>query len=137
MHEWSLAQAVIYTTIEYQKKEKLKRITELEIKMGELQQIDVEIFKFALKEIAKFKKMTEIDIRFETEKAVLKCRVCGCRWNYSDSVKELKGDEDKAELIHFVPEVVHIYLRCPNCQSPDFEIKKGRGVGISSIKGLR
>ena len=137
MHEWSLAQAVIYTAIEYQKKKRLKRITELEIKMGELQQIDVEIFKFALKEIAQFKKLMEIKIKIDTEKAVLKCRVCEYRWNYSDSVRELKGDEDKAEFIHFIPEVAHIYLRCPHCKSPDFEIKKGRGVGISSIKGLR
>jgi len=135
MHEWSLAQAVIYTAIEYQKKEKLKEVTELEVKMGELQQIDIEIFKFALKEIVQFKKMMGTKIRIETEKAVLKCRVCGYQWNFSDSTKRL--NEDKAELIHFIPEVAHVYLRCPKCKSPDFEITKGRGVWISSIKGLR
>ena len=74
-------------------------------------------------------------IRIETEKAVLKCRVCGYQWNFSDSTKRL--NEDKAELIHFIPEVAHVYLRCPKCKSPDFEITKGRGVWISSIKGLR
>jgi len=135
MHEWSLAQAVIYTAIEYQKKGKLKEVTELEVKIGELQQIDIEIFKFALKEIVQFKKMMGTRIRIETEKAVLKCRVCGYQWNFSDSTKRL--NEDKAELIHFIPEVAHVYLRCPKCKSPDFEITKGRGVWISSIKGLR
>ena len=135
MHEWSLAQAVIYTAIEYQKKGKFKEVTELEVKIGELQQIDIEIFKFALKEIVQFKKMMGTKIRIETEKAVLKCRVCGYQWNFSDSTKRL--NEDKAELIHFIPEVAHVYLRCPKCKSPDFEITKGRGVWISSIKGLR
>ena len=97
----------------------------------------IQIFKFALKEIAELEKMTGIKIKIETEKGILKCRVCGYRWNYSDSIEELKGDEEKAEFIHFVPEVAHVYLRCPHCKSPDFEITKGRGVGISSIKGLR
>jgi len=135
MHEWSLAQAVIYTAIEYQKKKKLKQITELEIKMGELQQIDIEIFKFALREIVQLKKMMGTKIKIETEKAVLKCRVCGYKWNFSDSTKKLNKDE--AEFIHFIPEVAHIYLRCPKCKSPDFEVTKGRGVWVSSIEGLR
>lgn len=135
MHEWSLAQAVIYTAIKYQKKERLKEVSELEIKMGELQQIDVEIFKFALKEIVQSKKMMGMKIKIKTERAVLKCRVCGYQWNFTDSTKRL--NKDKAELIHFIPEVVHVYLRCPKCKSPDFEIAKGRGVWISSIKGLR
>jgi len=135
MHEWSLAQAVIYTAIEYQKKEKLKEITELEIKLGELQQIDIEVFKFALREIAQLKKMVGIKIKIETEKAILKCRVCGHQWSYSDSTKRL--DEEEAEFIHFIPEVAHAYLRCPKCKSPDFEITKGRGVWVSSIKGSR
>lgn len=135
MHEWSLAQAVIYTAIEYQKKKKLKQITELEIKMGELQQIDIEIFKFALREIVQLKKMMGTKIKIETEKAVFECRVCGYKWDFSDSTKKLNKDE--AEFIHFIPEVAHIYLRCPKCKSPDFEVKKGRGVWVSSIKGLR
>ena len=135
MHEWSLAQAVIYTVIKHKKKEKLKQITEIEIKMGELQQIDREIFKCALGEIAQLKKISEAKIKTKTEKAILKCRVCEYKWDYSDSIKEL--NKDKAELIHFIPEVAHVYLRCPQCKSPDFEFIKGRGVWINSIKGLR
>ncbi|MEA1964647.1 MAG: hydrogenase nickel incorporation protein HypA [Candidatus Aerophobetes bacterium] len=135
MHEWALAQAVIYTAIEHQKKEKFKGITELKIKMGELQQIDREIFKFALKEIAQFKKMMRMKIKIETEKALLQCRVCGHRWGFSDFTEKL--DKDKAEFIHFIPDVAHIYLRCPECGSPDFEIVKGRGVWINSIEGVK
>jgi len=61
--------------------------------------------------------------------------VCGHQWSYSDSTKRL--DEEEAEFIHFIPEVAHAYLRCPKCKSPDFEITKGRGVWVSSIKGSR
>jgi len=134
MHEWSLAQAVIYTAIEYQKKNKLKKISEMRIKLGELQQIDREIFEFALKEISQLKKIKS-NIKIEIERAGLKCRVCGHKWKFDNAAKKL--DEDEAEFIHFVPDVAHIYLRCPKCKSPDFEIIKGRGVWVESIKGVK
>jgi len=135
MHEWALAQAVVYTAIEYQRKEKLKEIVELEIKIGELQQIDREIFEFALKEIVQLKKMTGMRVRVEKEEAILKCRVCGYQWSFADSMKRLSGEQ--AEFIHFLPEVIHIHSRCPQCKSPDFEIVKGRGVKITAIKGIK
>lgn len=134
MHEWSLAQAVIYTAIEYQKKNKLKKISELRIKLGELQQIDREIFEFALKEIAQLKKI-KLNIKIEIEKAILKCRVCGHKWKFGNAAKKI--DENEAEFIHFVPDVAHVYLRCPKCKSPDFEIIRGRGVWIESIEGVK
>jgi hydrogenase nickel incorporation protein HypA/HybF len=48
-----------------------------------------------------------------------------------------KFNETESESIHFIPEVVFVHARCPKCGSPDFEITKGRGVVLSSIKGLR
>ncbi len=132
MHEWALAQSIIYSAIEYQKKNNLKEITEFTVKMGELQQIDKEILEFALKEIAQFKKMTKIKINIKTEKAILKCRACGHEWNLSNPVSKLGKYE--LESIHFIPDIAHVYLRCPKCKSPDFEIVKGRGVLIDSIK---
>ncbi|MDH5187030.1 MAG: hydrogenase/urease maturation nickel metallochaperone HypA, partial [candidate division WOR-3 bacterium] len=50
MHEWSLAEAVVATAIRAAEKEGLKEIIEIKIKLGELQQIEKEIFEFALKE---------------------------------------------------------------------------------------
>ena len=134
MHEWSLAQAVIYTAIEYQKKNNLKKITEIKIKLGELQQIEQEIFEFAIKEIAQLKKIKS-NIKIEIERVGFKCRVCEHKWKFDSATKKL--DEDEAEFIHFVPDVVHVYLRCPKCKSPDFEIIRGRGVWVESIKGVK
>jgi hydrogenase nickel incorporation protein HypA/HybF len=48
-----------------------------------------------------------------------------------------KIKDDEAEAIHFIPEVAFVHARCPKCGSPDFEILKGRGVSIASIKGER
>ncbi|MCW7076581.1 MAG: hydrogenase nickel incorporation protein HypA [Candidatus Syntropharchaeales archaeon] len=134
MHEWSVAEAVIETVLAESVKAGLDEVTEVRINIGELQQIEKEVFEFALEEIRKVenpKLLQNAKIRMEIEKGVFKCRICGDEWNFD----ELKLDADEYEAIHVCPEVSHVYIRCPSCRSPDFELIKGRGVSIASIKG--
>ena len=135
MHEWALAESIITTVLEAAKKEKLKTIKEIIIHIGELQQIEQDIFQFALKEIMKpqNKKLKDTKIKIRTITSILNCKNCGHSWNFSDMKKNLNHDE--GEAIHFIPEVAFVHTRCPKCGSPDFEIIAGRGVSIASIKG--
>lgn len=132
MHEWALAEAVISAASETAEKEGLEQVTEVKIKIGELQQIEQDVLDFALSQLkpAKFK-----DAKFTIEKmkAKLKCRVCNFQWIFS------KGELDKStsEAIHFLPEIAHTYIKCPKCGSPDFEVLEGRGVWLESIKGVK
>lgn len=137
MHEWALAEAVIETVVLEAKKEGLKEILNVKVIIGELQQIDPDIFKFALESVIQpFEPLLSTGkFIIVTDKCILKCRVCSHGWAYGDALKCL--DEDKAEAIHFVPEAAHAYMRCPRCGSPDFEIIKGRGVWIDYIEGER
>ena len=137
MHEWALAESVITTALEAAKKEKLKQIKEITINFGELQQIEKSIFKFALDELKKphDKKMKNTKFRMKTEKTILRCKNCEKTWTYQDMKKKLTDNE--SESIHFIPEIVFVHTRCPRCGNPDFEIIKGRGVTIASIKGTR
>lgn len=135
MHEWALAEAVISTVLKVAEKERLGEVTKIKIKMGELQQIDREIFEFALKEISQPQRpiVRKAKIELKTERAILKCRVCGQKWPFSEAIKGLS--EEQCESIHFVPEIAHVYIGCPKCNSPDFEIVKGCRVWIDSIEG--
>lgn len=135
MHEWALAESIITTAIEAAEKEKLKTIKEIKIQIGELQQIEQDIFEFALNEISKVQdeKLKNVKIKIETIKSTLTCKNCEHTWSFSDMKKKL--NEDEGEAIHFIPEVAFVHTRCPKCGSPDFEITTGRGVSISSIKG--
>ncbi len=130
MHEWALAEAVISTAQQIAEKEGLKQVTEVTVKVGELQQVERGIFRFALSQLkpANFK---GVKFRVSTAKTTLKCRVCGNVWLF----KNQKLDKETAEAIHFVPEVAHAYIKCPKCGSPDFEIAEGRGVWLETIKG--
>jgi hydrogenase nickel incorporation protein HypA/HybF len=135
MHEWALAESILTAALEAAEKEKLKKITEININIGELQQIEQDIFEFSLNEIIKTQgeKLRDVKIKIETEKSTLKCKSCENTWKFSDMKKKL--NEDESEAIHFIPEVAFVHTRCPKCGSPDFEITTGRGVSITSIKG--
>ena len=132
MHEWALAEAIISSTTQIAQKEGLKEVREVKIKVGELQQVELDILEFALSELktAKFRNAKFI---IEVVKAELKCRVCGHTWFFSKN----KLDADSSEAIHFVPETIHAYIKCPKCGSPDFEVIEGRGIWIESIKGVK
>jgi len=137
MHEWALAESILTAALESSEKEKLKKITEINIGVGELQQIELDIFEFALEEIIKDQgeKLKNVKIRIKSEKSNLVCNNCKHEWSFSDMKKKL--NEDESEAIHFIPEVAFVHSRCPKCGSPDFEIKDGRGVSILSIKGAK
>lgn len=135
MHEWALADAVVSTAAKVAEKEKLSEITEIKIGLGQLQQIETNIFEFAIREIIRSQKTVfkKTKIVLQVQKAVMKCRNCGKKWASAAVVERL--DSTDSEAIHFVPEVAHAYIRCPECKSPDFEIAQGRGVWINSISG--
>jgi len=132
MHEWALAEAVIATAQQIAEKEKLKEIKDVNIKVGELQQVEKEILLFALSQL-KPPSFKNTKFHLTKAKATLKCRACGNTWVFS----KRKLSPDEAEAIHFVPEVAHTYIKCPKCGSPDFEIVNGRGIWLENIKGLR
>lgn len=133
MHEWALADSIVSTAVKFAKKKNAKEIKKLDIKIGEIQQIDAETFRFIIREL--FERHPELfkdtELNTETEKCVLKCRGCNNEWQFS-AVKN-KLSENSGEAIHFIPELAHDYMRCPKCKSPDFKILRGRGVWIGKI----
>ncbi len=122
MHEWALAESVIKTA-ENKKEFRDKKII---IYLGELQNIDMEIFRFAMDELIKQRNI-KLNYKFEIQKAEFKCNKCGEDFDIEE-VKD-KSDDEK-ENIHFIPEMVKAFIKCPKCKSVDFEIVKGRGVGV-------
>ena len=135
MHEWALAESILSAAVEAAGQQKLKKITEINISIGELQQIEQDIFEFALDGIIDEQggKLKDVKINIKIEDSHLKCNSCNATWSFNEMKKKL--NEEESEAIHFLPEVAFVHARCPKCKSPDFEIIKGRGVTITSIKG--
>jgi len=132
VHEWALAEAVVSTASRIAKEEGLRRIAEIRLRIGELQQIDLGVFKFALSQLCQ---QFSLDARFEfeVEKAEFKCKACGHIWEFNKDAL----DPDAQEAVHVIPEVAHAFIKCPKCGSPDFEVMRGRGIWIESVRGER
>jgi hydrogenase nickel incorporation protein HypA/HybF len=135
MHEWALADGVVTTAHRVAGQEKITHIAKLKIKVGEVQQIDMDIFRDALEQIIQLHNglLKDATIEIDTAEAVLKCRICGHTWAFQQAMKRLNQEE--SEAIHFVPEMAHVYIGCPACSSPDFEVVTGRGVWLDAIIG--
>ncbi len=130
MHEWALAEAVIGSVTQFANNEGFLTIEEVTIRVGELQNVDIEIFEFALSQL-RIPLLERTVFQIEVQPTELRCRVCKSQWNpHSNTLTE-----EIAESVHFVPEVAHAYMKCPQCGSPDFEVLTGRGVWLQSIRG--
>lgn len=127
-----MAEAVVSAISRIAEQEGLKIISEVNIRIGELQQIDLEVFRLALSETSR-RISWEIKFNIEFERAEFRCRMCGNQWPFKPEIL----DADVKEAIHVIPEVAHAFMKCPRCGSPDFEIIKGRGIWVEGIKGER
>ena len=135
MHEFALAQAVITTALREAEKEGIRKISRIEVRIGELQRIKADTFEFALREVlpAKEPRLASTDIVLEVVPATFRCRPCSRTFTLAETGGPQGRDE--SEAIHFIPELAHAFLECPGCKSPDFELLQGRGVSIESIEG--
>lgn len=132
MHEWALAEGVIAAATRIAGEQGLEEVTRVVVRIGELQQVEHDVLLFALEQL-KTPVMEDAEFDLEAIPARLRCRVCGEGWDFSASGMS----EEVSEAIHFVPEMAHVYLKCPSCGSPDFEVVEGRGVWLAKIEGVK
>ena len=132
MHEWALAEAVVETIKKIMLDKKVKAVKRVEIRVGELQNIDLKVFEFALSELLKGASLVNVQIEFRKGKATFKCRRCQHEWK----LRDIELREEELEAVHFMPELIHAFTSCPKCGSCDFDIVEGRGVWIERIEGI-
>ena len=135
MHEWALAEGVIATALDAGEKEGLGTITKIVVRIGELQRIQEDVFRQALEEVMPDSepRLAATEIVLEIQPARFRCRPCQHRYTLADTGSGL--DHEALESIHFIPELAHIFMECPSCHSPDFEVVEGRGVWIETLEG--
>jgi hydrogenase nickel incorporation protein HypA/HybF len=132
MHEWALAEGVISTATRFAEENGLTSVTEVVVIVGELQQVEHEVLQFAFEQL-KTPLFKSAEFVLKTQPARFKCRNCSHEWSF----KAEGMTEEVSEAIHFVPEMAHVYIKCSECGSPDFEVTEGRGIWLATIKGVR
>jgi hydrogenase nickel incorporation protein HypA/HybF len=135
MHELALAEAVIATAIDAAKEQGIARLSRITVSVGELQSIENSAFEQALQELRPASDPRIAGALFVVllERARFRCRPCGREFALGGETTP--NGQEESEAIHFVPELAHAFLECPECRSPDFEVLAGRGVAIASLEG--
>lgn len=130
MHELSLVQGII-DSVQQTAKERGGKVLSFEVRVGELAQFDVGLVRELLKELKKGTPLEGAKVVVRTEKSKMRCLSCGSLWGFSDIVKPMPRDE--REVVHFFPELLNSYTRCPSCSKSYLEIEEGRSVRIAEV----
>jgi len=132
MHEWALSDSIAAAAADVAKKENLKKVDEVVVVLGEVQNIGAKVFEEIFDDVKKnYPRVEAAKLTIETEPAKLTCLNCGNIFGLS---REGLSHETN-EAIHFLPEMAKLYIKCNKCGSVDFKIEQGRGVFIKEIRG--
>lgn len=120
VHEWALAESIILHLLS----NNYYRVKELIVKIGVLQSIDKDVLEFSIRELSRENNVFIDKIVFEDEQPSLRCNACGLEWTINPD----EFDEHIKEAIHFVPESIYAFVKCPRCGSVDYQVVRGRGL---------
>lgn len=124
MHEAAIALAVVREAEKLAKalgtKPKL-----VEVVVGELQSIDLEVLGECIR-MNLSETLPGVECKIKTEPPLLRCEQCGYEWRLD--MESL--DPDAREAIHFLPEAMHVYVKCPRCGSRDLTAVRGREIVV-------
>jgi len=142
VHEWSLAYSIVSALLDLLREGKVKKIRKVVIEVGKLVQIDLDIFRQALQEVAGLHNLQDVEFEIQEVETRFRCSRCGYVWTWRDVLNKLAEEIQDPELrktclesIHLVPAAVFAYARCPACGSPDYEVIEGFDVKIGKIVG--
>lgn len=131
MHEWALAESVAATVEQELALHRGAVVEAINLRFGELQNIDREIFETGLATLLESLPGPEGRVRIEVESAKFRCGTCGTEWGLED---DSGLSEEQREAVHFLPEAVQAFMHCPSCGGVDYRVTAGRGVSIASIE---
>ena len=112
MHEIRIAEDLSTIVLETAKREKLSKVTKVNISFGTLIQIVPDIFTFAFGEAVKNTVAQDAEVDIEIVPVKMICKKCGNSFGVEEN-----------------------YFKCNKCNSTDLEIIHGKELFIKSIEG--
>jgi Zn finger protein HypA/HybF involved in hydrogenase expression len=130
MHELSLVQGVIQA-VEETAAEKGGKVKSFRVGIGELAQFDLRLVKQLLEDTRLGTPLQDAEVAVEVEQSKIRCLGCGKVWGFSELSGKM-SDEEK-EMVHFLPELLNSFAKCPSCSRSFFEIEGGRSVRLIEV----
>jgi hydrogenase nickel incorporation protein HypA/HybF len=112
MHEIRIAEDLTGIILEVAQKEKLSRVTIVNISFGQLIQIVPDIFEFAFRETVRDTIVRDAIVNLEIIPIKMKCRICRNEFRINENV-----------------------FTCHKCGSTELDILEGKELFVKSIEG--
>jgi len=124
MHEFSTAVGIVETICNVARKNNAKRITKVELIVGEFTMLNGEQLTFAF-EIASEGTLAEgAEVIITEQRGQIECKDCKFKG-------EIKKKDEKVD--HLVVDLTNIF-ECPKCKSNNTEISGGRDIYVNNIE---
>jgi hydrogenase nickel incorporation protein HypA/HybF len=120
MHEFSTSSEIVKTVLDTAKKSSGKKVLSVQLEIGELTLLNGDQVGFWVKELFKGSAGEDAEVKIKTIKARILCKACG----YKGGIRSDQEDSFR-----------HLTLQtCPQCNSFQFKIEKGRECILRKIQ---
>jgi hydrogenase nickel incorporation protein HypA/HybF len=120
MHEFSISSEIVKTVLDTTKKSSGKKVLSVQLEIGELTLLNGDQVGFWVKELFKGSAAEDAEVKIKTIKARILCKACG----YKGGIRSDQEDSFR-----------HLTLQtCPQCNSFQFKIEKGRECILRKIQ---
>lgn len=130
MHELSLVEGIL-DAVRETADARGGRVTSFRVRVGELAQFDIRLVRELIAELKKGTPMKDAKVVVELEKSKVTCLSCNSEWAFDNLVGPMSRNEK--EMVHFLPELLSSYSKCPSCSGSFFEIREGRSVRVAEV----
>jgi hydrogenase nickel incorporation protein HypA/HybF len=123
MHELSISDEIVRNVLGAVKENHGKKVLSIQLEIGELTLLNVEQVTFWIHELFKGSVAEGAKVKVRTIKARIKCESCG----YKGGIRSDQEDSFR----HFALQT------CPQCNSFQFKVEKGRECILRKIQVVR
>jgi hydrogenase nickel incorporation protein HypA/HybF len=125
MHEWSVADAVIRTVIDWADGKKIK-VRKVVLGVPSFSFLDVEILKEAFDMMKKDSVLDEAELEVKFKEPKFKCKNCGKEFSLNevkDQIDSVRSEFGEEYPMHFMPALAPSFIKCPYCGSHDIALE--------------
>jgi len=123
MHEFSISDEIVRDVLDAVKENKGRKVLSIQLEIGELALLNAEQVTFWIHELFKGSVAEGAKVKVRTMKARIKCESCG----YKGGIPS----DPQSSLRHLGPPT------CPQCNSFQFNIEKGRECILRKIQVVK
>ncbi|AWR96795.1 hydrogenase maturation nickel metallochaperone HypA [Acidianus sulfidivorans JP7] len=136
MHEWSVADSIIRTVINWANENHVEEITKVKVGIPSYSFLEVDILKEAFDTMKKDSVLENAELEINIKEPTFKCKNCGFTFKPSDvrdQLESVRSEFGEEYPLHLMSALAPSFLKCPKCGSHDI-IVESQDITIDEIE---